>query len=69
MVYENGQFALCIPFSFPTYVTPVESNIIKEEKIVLNLKAGIGSQVLCKTTSHPLKASKCVILKLMKLIL
>ncbi|XP_074348599.1 uncharacterized protein LOC141687284 isoform X1 [Apium graveolens] len=55
MVYENGQFGLCIPFSFPTYVMPVESNSIKEEKILLSLKAGTGTQLLCKTTSHPLK--------------
>ncbi|KAK1358525.1 Inter-alpha-trypsin inhibitor heavy chain [Heracleum sosnowskyi] len=55
MVYQDGQFCLCVPFTFPTYVIPVGSNIIKREKIQLNLKAGIGTQVLCKTTSHPFK--------------
>ncbi|WOG99103.1 hypothetical protein DCAR_0518451 [Daucus carota subsp. sativus] len=55
MVYQDGQFCLSVPFSFPTYVIPVASNINKTEKIQLNLKAGIGTQVLCKTTSHPFK--------------
>ena len=61
MVYQDGQFCLSVPFSFPTYVIPVASNINKTEKIQLNLKAGIGTQVLCKTTSHPFKVTGCVV--------
>lgn len=67
MVYEDGQFCLCIPFSFPTYVIPVESYIVKGEKILVNLKAGLGTQVKCKTTSHPFKVSECVVILFMKL--
>ncbi|XP_017255565.1 uncharacterized protein LOC108225246 isoform X2 [Daucus carota subsp. sativus] len=55
LVYEDGQFCLCIPFSFPTYVTPVESNTTKSEKILVNLKAGIPAPVQCRSTSHSLK--------------
>lgn len=62
MVYQDGQFCLSIPFSFPTYVIPVASNMIKREKIQLNLKACIGTQVLCKTNSHPLKVSECIVI-------
>lgn len=65
MVYQDGQFCLCVPFSFPTYVIPVATNIIKREKIQLNLKAGIGTQVLCKTTSHPFKVSECIVILLL----
>ncbi|KAK1360310.1 Inter alpha-trypsin inhibitor, heavy chain 4 [Heracleum sosnowskyi] len=46
MVYENGQFCFCVPFSFQTYVIPVESSITKGEKISLNMKAGVGTHEL-----------------------
>lgn len=55
LLYQDGQFCLNIPFSFPAHVIPVVKNSTKREKILLNLNAGIGTQVLCKTTSHPLK--------------
>ena len=32
MVYQDGQFCLCVPFSFLTYVIPVASDIVKREK-------------------------------------
>ncbi|KAJ4954091.1 hypothetical protein NE237_030923 [Protea cynaroides] len=53
--YSDGQFSLTVPFSFPKYVTPAGKRISKREEIQLNVNYGTGTEVLCKTTSHPLK--------------
>ncbi|XP_044472006.1 von Willebrand factor A domain-containing protein DDB_G0286969 isoform X3 [Mangifera indica] len=53
--YCDGEFSLNVPFKFPEYVTPAIRKTSKKEKILLNVNAGTGSEVLCKTTSHPLK--------------
>ncbi|XP_042485941.1 uncharacterized protein LOC122066188 isoform X1 [Macadamia integrifolia] len=53
--YSDGQFSLDIPFSFPEYVTPFVKRISKIEKIQLNVNYDMGTEILCKTTSHPLK--------------
>ncbi|CAK9155194.1 unnamed protein product [Ilex paraguariensis] len=55
LLYHNDQFTLSIPFHFPEYVTPAGKKISKKEKIHLNVNSGPGTEVLCKTTSHPLK--------------
>ncbi|XP_057505337.1 uncharacterized protein LOC130788606 isoform X1 [Actinidia eriantha] len=53
--YEDGQFCLSLPFSFPAYVKPVGKKITKREKILLNVNSGTGTEVLLRTSSHPLK--------------
>ena len=53
--YNEGQFSLTVPFSFPEYVTPAIKKISKKEKIQLNVNSGIATGILCKATSHPLK--------------
>ena len=53
--YNDGQFSLKVPFKFPEYVTPTIKKIPKKERIHLNVNAGTGNEVLCNTTSHPLK--------------
>ncbi|XP_041005433.1 uncharacterized protein LOC121250378 isoform X1 [Juglans microcarpa x Juglans regia] len=58
LLYYDGEFSLNIPFTFPEYVTPAGKKIQKKEKIQLNLNAGAGTQVLCKTASHPLKETR-----------
>lgn len=60
--YRNGEFFLNVPFKFPEYVTPAIKKIPKKEKILLNVNAGTGSEVLCKTISHPLKVHVCLVL-------
>ncbi|KAM6599945.1 hypothetical protein CsatA_019554 [Cannabis sativa] len=55
LVYNDGQFTLNVPFTFPDYVTPVVKKISKKEKIELNVNAGTGTEVLCQAVSHPLK--------------
>lgn len=53
--YKNGDFKLEVPFSFPEYVTPAGKKLSKKEKIQLNVNIGLGTEVVCKTNSHPLK--------------
>ncbi|XP_022732726.1 inter alpha-trypsin inhibitor, heavy chain 4-like isoform X2 [Durio zibethinus] len=53
--YNNGQFSLTMPFSFPEYVTPAIKKISKKQRIQLNVNSGIATEILCKSTSHPLK--------------
>ncbi|KAL6974621.1 hypothetical protein U1Q18_028805 [Sarracenia purpurea var. burkii] len=55
LLYNKGEFYLSIPFSFPEYVTPAGKKVSKREKIRLNLDSGLGIELLCKTSSHPLK--------------
>ncbi|KAF5931737.1 hypothetical protein HYC85_027908 [Camellia sinensis] len=55
LLYEDGKFCLSVPFSFPAYVKPVGKKIAKREKIMLSVNPGTGTEVLCKTSSHPLK--------------
>ncbi|XP_059645088.1 uncharacterized protein LOC132286730 isoform X2 [Cornus florida] len=55
LLYHDDQFCLHLPFSFPAHVIPVGKRISKREKILLNVNPGTGTELLCKTTSHPLK--------------
>ncbi|KAI9122983.1 hypothetical protein K1719_005872 [Acacia pycnantha] len=55
LLYSNGQFSLNVPFSFPAFVKPAGKRIPKREKIQVNVNAGVGSELLCKTISHSLK--------------
>ncbi|XP_061342895.1 uncharacterized protein LOC133289048 isoform X2 [Gastrolobium bilobum] len=55
ILFHDGQFTLSVPFSFPSYVIPVGKKISKKEKIFLKVNSGAATEVLCKTTSHPLK--------------
>lgn len=56
--YSDSQFTLNIPFSFPEFVVPAGKKMSKREKILLNVNCGPGTEILCKTTSHPLKELK-----------
>lgn len=44
-----------MPFTFPEFVTPAGKKMSKKEKIEVNVNPGTENEVLCKTTSHPLK--------------
>lgn len=54
-MYHDGQVTLNIPFTFPEYVTPAAKKFAKREKIELYVNAGSETEILCRTTSHPLK--------------
>ncbi|WOH08994.1 hypothetical protein DCAR_0728445 [Daucus carota subsp. sativus] len=58
LLYQDGQYTLTIPYSFPEFVTPAGKKMPKKEKIQLTVNAGPGTQVSCKTISHPLKELK-----------
>lgn len=60
LIHRDNQFILNIPFTFPEYVTPAGKKMTKTEKIQLNVNVGTGSEVLCKTVSHPLKVHLCL---------
>lgn len=55
ILYQTDRFCLRIPFNFPSYVNPVGKKISKTEKISLNINPGTAAEVLCKSSSHPLK--------------
>ncbi|GLT41848.1 hypothetical protein SLA2020_158820 [Shorea laevis] len=56
LLYQEGQFCLKVPFSFPEYVIPVgKTPVSNRERIVLNLNSGIATEILYQCTSHPLK--------------
>ncbi|KAL9224198.1 hypothetical protein vseg_000260 [Gypsophila vaccaria] len=58
LLYQDGEFSVCIPFSFPEYVTPPSKKIPKKERIQLNVYQASDSEILCKIVSHPLKERK-----------
>ena len=54
-MYRNGQYSLNVPFTFPDFVNPAGKKISKKEKIQVSVNVVAGSELLCKTISHPLK--------------
>ena len=46
-----------MPFNFPAYVNPLGNKNTKGEKISLSVNMGADAEVLCQTTSHPLKVN------------
>nr|POE60250.1 von willebrand factor a domain-containing protein [Quercus suber] len=58
LAYNDGQFCLNVPFSFPAYVNPFGKKISKREKISLKVNSGTGREVLWTNASHPLKELK-----------
>lgn len=55
LLYRNGEFSLDIPFKFPEFVIPPGKKYLKKERIQLNVNSGLGTEILCKAASHPLK--------------
>ncbi|KAI3455638.1 hypothetical protein Pfo_012301 [Paulownia fortunei] len=55
LLYQDGQFCLNVPFTFPSYVIPMMKNLSKKEKILVNVNSGAGTEVLFQSTCHPLK--------------
>ncbi|XP_059303020.1 uncharacterized protein LOC132055300 [Lycium ferocissimum] len=58
ILYQDGQFSLNIPFSFPWYVNPVGNLLCKKERIRLNVNSGMGTEILCESSSHPFKETR-----------
>ncbi|XP_058108654.1 uncharacterized protein LOC131251745 isoform X2 [Magnolia sinica] len=58
LMYSEGQFSVSVPFNFPEYIVPPGKRFPTKERIQLNVDTGIGKEVMCKTTSHPLKEKR-----------
>ncbi|GFP91687.1 von willebrand factor a domain-containing protein ddb_g0292028 [Phtheirospermum japonicum] len=57
LLYQDGQFCLNVPFTFPSYVFPMVKNLANTEKVLVNVNSSAGTEVLFQCTSHPLKVS------------
>ncbi|KAL2539043.1 inter-alpha-trypsin inhibitor heavy chain-related [Abeliophyllum distichum] len=55
LLYQDGQCCLNVPFTFPSYVVPIGKKVSEKEQILLNVNFGTGTEVFCKSSSHPLK--------------
>ncbi|KAJ8774234.1 hypothetical protein K2173_009665 [Erythroxylum novogranatense] len=55
LTYNQGQFCLNIPFSFPPFVNAIGKKVSKKEKILLNVNSSFGREIVCKESSHSLK--------------
>jgi len=55
VVCSNGEYSLKVPFTFPEFINPAGKRMSKREKIKLNVDVVAGSELLFKTTSHPLQ--------------
>ncbi|XP_065868993.1 uncharacterized protein [Euphorbia lathyris] len=53
--YNEGEFSLNVPFSFPAYVNPINKKISKREKVLLNVNSGTEKEIIRKSNSHALK--------------
>ncbi|CAA0829462.1 inter-alpha-trypsin inhibitor heavy chain-related [Striga hermonthica] len=54
LLYENGEFCLNMPFTFPSHVIPMAKNLTKKEKVLVNVNSVAGTEVSFQCTSHPL---------------
>ncbi|KAL4282715.1 hypothetical protein GQ457_16G002330 [Hibiscus cannabinus] len=54
LTYNDGQFALTVPFTFPEFVNPPIKKIARKEKIQVNVHSGIAAGMV-RATSHPFK--------------
>ncbi|XP_024979152.1 uncharacterized protein LOC112516375 [Cynara cardunculus var. scolymus] len=53
--YQNDEFCLNVPFTFPRYVLPFEKKIPVTEKVLVNVDSATGTVITCTIASHPLK--------------
>ncbi|KAG9458059.1 hypothetical protein H6P81_002567 [Aristolochia fimbriata] len=58
LLYNEGQFSIAVPFSFPDYVNPSGKMFASSEKIQLNVNTGMAKGVIFKTISHALKETR-----------
>ena len=54
LTYQDHEFCLRIPFTFPAYVVPVVKGTSNKEKVSLNVISGMETEVMCNRSSHPL---------------
>ncbi|KAK1416926.1 hypothetical protein QVD17_26045 [Tagetes erecta] len=55
LLYQGHEFCINVPFTFPSYVLPLDKTIPKREKVSLNVSSAIETMVTCTFATHPLK--------------
>ncbi|KAI3716379.1 hypothetical protein L6452_23672 [Arctium lappa] len=55
LLYQDDEFCLNVPFTFPHYVLPLEKKIPITEKVLLNVNSPTGTVIACTIASHPFK--------------
>lgn len=55
LLYQDGQFCLSVPFTFPEYVNPVVKKVSKKESVLLNVISGFGMEISYQCRNHPIK--------------
>ncbi|KAI3521349.1 hypothetical protein L1887_10812 [Cichorium endivia] len=58
LLYQDHQFSLNVPFTFPDHVHPVVKATPNKEKLVLNVNSGTNTEIICNFSSHPLQETK-----------
>ncbi|XP_076886872.1 uncharacterized protein LOC143536854 isoform X2 [Bidens hawaiensis] len=56
--YQDNEFRLNVPFTFPVYVVPVVKGSAMKEKVLLNVNSGIDKEIMCNFSTHPLKETR-----------
>ncbi|XP_024969876.1 uncharacterized protein LOC112509252 [Cynara cardunculus var. scolymus] len=54
LTYQDREFCLSIPFTFPAHVVPVVKGTPNKEKVSLNVISGMETEIMCNISSHPL---------------
>ncbi|KAI3512493.1 hypothetical protein L1887_19809 [Cichorium endivia] len=55
LLYQDHNFCLNVPFTFPPHVFPIFKKESCKEKILLNVNSGTPAGITCNIASHPLK--------------
>ncbi|XP_076881169.1 uncharacterized protein LOC143529225 [Bidens hawaiensis] len=55
LLYQDDEFCLNVPFTFPSYVLPLDKTTPKIEKVSLNVNSGTETMITCRFASHPFK--------------
>ncbi|KAL4584423.1 hypothetical protein LXL04_009024 [Taraxacum kok-saghyz] len=58
LLYQDHEFCLSVPFTFPDCVLPVVKGTSNKEKVILNVNSGTDTEIICNYSSHPLKETK-----------
>lgn len=58
LTYQDHEFCLSVPFTFPAHVVPVVKGTSNKEKVSLNVISGTETEITCNISSHPLTETR-----------
>ncbi|KAJ0537213.1 putative von Willebrand factor, type A, von Willebrand factor A-like domain superfamily [Helianthus annuus] len=58
LLYQNNEFCLSVPFTFPVHVVPVVKGYSMKEKVLLNVNSCTDKEIMCNVSTHPLKETR-----------